>query len=187
MEHADRARRLIELEDLLNSHWRGRPEAEWDRHVQEQNFVCIGTLRWVAWWRIAQKPQEALQRIEAFVEDWELVMLLHRADPKHMEELIHSACLAWIEAAGEAGQAKAHDFLLRVMTTMPPSDNKETHYNYACIFARCGDVTQLLTPLKTYLSLMGPDRRPEARSRVQNNPYFDDLRDDARFQALLSD
>ncbi|MBM66314.1 MAG: hypothetical protein CMH55_08790 [Myxococcales bacterium] len=181
-EHLDTAQRLLELEDQLNSHWHGRPQAEWPRHIKDTHFVCVGTLIWIALWRTAEQPKEALDRIQQFFSDGELLGLLHSSDTRHMEELIDSACIALIET-GRVEQAR--DLLVQVMTSIPPTDNEQTHYNYACIFARCGDVEQVIGPLTTFLRLTEPDRRSRARSRIKRDPDFDGIREAADFKKVL--
>ena len=103
-----------------------------------------------------------------------------------MEELIDSACVALIDSKGEKGSREAHALLNRVLAELPPTQNPRANYDYACIFARCGDVDQAVQQLGPFIS--DPDAKDISRSfsRIRHDPDFDGIRKDPRFVALMA-
>ena len=185
-ERKDEISRLLELEDILNAHWLSRPEEELQANIRASHLLCGGTLLWIALWKCAEKPEKAFGRIRKFFSDWDRVRLLYASEPRSMEELIDSACVALLDSKGEQGSREAYALLNRVLAELPPTQNPRANYDYACIFARCGDVEQAVKQLGPFIS--DPDTKDISRSfsRIRHDPDFDGIRKDPRFVALMA-
>ena len=89
--------------------------------------------------------------------------------------LAHCTLAGYYRRLGNENEAKKH------ITIALPTMKDETEYNRACFAAICGDTDQALTLLKESL-----EKKQTTPDWVRRDPDFEFIRDDPRFEALVS-
>ena len=94
---------------------------------------------------------------------------------------------AYLESSDPDGQEKAYALLTRVDREAPPTEDAQTHYNYACRYALCGDIDNALVHLDLFVASGTSKRRSHRISRIERDKDFKDVISDPRFVRALKD